>query len=73
MRVKKIVAYILTILVLLFSVVAVLAIWEVIDYDQLIKRMFQSLMVVLAASAMIVLIFAILDKSDHPGRPKDES
>ena len=73
MRVKKIVAYLLTILVLLFSVVAVLAIWEVIDYDQLIKRMFQSLMVVLAASAVIVLIFAILDKSDQPGRPKDES
>jgi hypothetical protein len=73
MRVKKIVAYILTILVLLFSVVAVLAIWEVIDYDQLIKRMFQSLMVVLAASAVIVLIFAILDKSDQSGRPQDES
>jgi len=28
--------------------------------------MFQSLMVVLAASAVIVLIFAILDKSDRP-------
>lgn len=64
MRVKKIVAYTLTILVLAFSVVAILAIWDIVEYKYLIKRMFQSLMVVLAASAVIVLIFAILDKSD---------
>lgn len=63
-NVRKIVAYILSILVLVFSVVAILAIWDVIEYKYLIKRMFQSLMVVLAASAVIVLIFAILDRSD---------
>lgn len=65
-KIRKIVAYTLTILVLAFSIVAVLAIWEIIEYKYLIKRMFQSLMVVLAASAVIVLIFAILDKSDRP-------
>ncbi len=66
--VRKIVAYILAGLVLVFSVVAILAIWDIIEYRYLIKRMFQSLMVVLAASAVIVLIFAILDKPE-----KDES
>jgi hypothetical protein len=66
-NVRKFVAYILSILVLLFSVVAILAIWDIIDYEELIKRMFQSLMVVLAASAVIVLIFSILDRSDKSG------
>ncbi len=62
--VRKVVAYILAGLVLLFSIVAILAIWDIIEYRYLIKRMFQSLMVVLAASAVIVLIFSILDRSD---------
>ena len=66
MKIKKIVAYALTIMVLAFSILAVLAIWDIIEYRYLIKRMFQSLMVVLAASAVIVLIFAILDKADPP-------
>lgn len=65
-KIRKIVAYILTILVLAFSIVAILAIWDIIEYRYLIKRMFQSLMVVLAASAVIVLIFAILDKKETP-------
>lgn len=63
-NVRRIVAYILAALVLLFSVVAILAIWEIIEYRYLIKRMFQSLMVVLASSAVIVLIFSILDRGD---------
>lgn len=63
--VRKIVAYILAALVLIFSVVAILAIWDLIEYRYLIKRMFQSLMVVLAASAVIVLIFAILDRPER--------
>ncbi|MEX0988256.1 MAG: hypothetical protein WD052_12340 [Bacteroidales bacterium] len=66
-NVRKVVAYILSALVLLFSVIAILAIWDIIEYKFLIKRMFQSLMVILAASAVIVLIFAILDRSDRDG------
>lgn len=58
-------AYVLSVLVLLFSLVAILAIWDVIDYEYLIKRMFQSLMVVMAASAVVVLIFAILDRPER--------
>jgi len=65
MKIRRIIAYILTILVLIFSIVALLAIWDIIDYEHLIKRMFQSLMVILASSAVIVLIFAILDRSDR--------
>ncbi len=65
MKVKKIIAYSLSILVLLFSMVAILGIWEVVDIEYLIARMFKSLMVVLAASAVVVLIFSILDRPER--------
>ena len=66
MRVKKIIAYTLSVLVLLFSIVAILGIWEVVDIEDLIARMFKSLMVILAAAAVVVLIFSILDRPDVP-------
>jgi hypothetical protein len=65
MRVKKIIAYTLSILVLLFSIVAILGIWEVVDIEDLIARMFKSLMVILAAAAVVVLIFSILDRPER--------
>ena len=68
MKVKRIIAYTLSALVLLFSLVAVLGIWDVIDIEYLIARMFKSLMVVLAAAAVVVLIFSILDRPERPDR-----
>ena len=69
MKVKKIIAYTLAILVLLFSIVAILGIWEIVDIEYLIARLFKSLMVILAAAAVIVLIFSILDR---PERKEEE-
>lgn len=68
MKVKKIIAYTLSALVLIFSLVAILGIWDVIDIEYLISRMFKSLMVVLAAAAVVVLIFSILDRPERPER-----
>ena len=65
MRVKKIIAYTLSVLVLLFSIVAILGIWEIVDIEDLIARMFKSLMVILAAAAVVVLIFSILDRPER--------
>jgi glucan phosphoethanolaminetransferase (alkaline phosphatase superfamily) len=64
-NVRKSIAYILSALILVFSIISILAIWDIIDYDDLVKRMFQSLMVILATSAVIVLIFAILDRPER--------
>jgi len=68
--IKKIVAYFLTGLVLLFCIVAILGIWNIIDMEDLLVRLFQSMLVILAAAAVIVFIFAIRlkDRSDdqHP-------
>ena len=63
--VRKIIAYILSGLILIFAIISILAIWDIIDYDDLVKRMFQSLMLILATSAVIVLVFAILDRPER--------
>ncbi len=71
MKVKKIFAYSLSTLVLLFSIIAILGIWDLVDIEFLILRMFKSLMVILAAAAVVVLLFSILDRPErniHKGR-----
>ncbi|MDX2431897.1 MAG: hypothetical protein QNK35_13250 [Bacteroides sp.] len=65
MKVKKIFAYSLSIIVLLFSVVAILGIWDVVDIEFLLGRLFKSLMVILAAAAVVVVIFSILDRPER--------
>lgn len=72
MKIKRIIAYTLSVLVLLFSIVAILGIWDVIDIEYLISRMFKSLMVILAAAAVIVLIFSILDRPERHERIERE-
>jgi hypothetical protein len=72
MKVKRIIAYTLSALVLIFSLVAILGIWDVIDIEYLISRMFKSLMVVLAAAAVVVLIFSILDRPERPERRESD-
>jgi hypothetical protein len=72
MKVKQIIAYTLSALVLIFSLVAILGIWDVIDIEYLISRMFKSLMVVLAAAAVVVLIFSILDRPERPERRESD-
>ena len=74
MKVKRIIAYTLSALVLIFSIVAILGIWEIVDVEFLVSRMFKTLLVLLAAAAVIVLIFSILDRPERPertGRPGD--
>jgi len=71
MKVKRIIAYTLSALVLIFSMVAILGIWELIDIEYLIARMFKSLMVIMAAAAVVVLIFSILDRPDRRGPEED--
>ena len=70
---KRIIAYTLAAIVLLFSLVAILGIWEIVDIEDLIMRMFKSLMVILAAAAVIVLIFSILDRPERIERREEDT
>lgn len=62
--VKKIVAYILIALVLLFTFIAVLGIWGLIDLEQIMVRSLYSLLVIFAASAVVLFIFTVLIKDE---------
>jgi len=71
--VKKIISYFMIILVLIFTVIALLGIWDIISLEEIIRKMFVSLMVVFAAAAVILFIFSVLirdevpEKLDKPG------
>jgi len=64
--VKKIISYFMIILVLIFTIIALLGIWDIISLDDIIKKMFVSLMVVFAAAAVILFIFSVLIKDEEP-------
>jgi len=67
---RRIVAYVLTGLVLMFAIVTLLGVWELIDMEDLFIKMFKSIVVILGTAAIIVFIFAILLKD---GSTKNDS
>jgi hypothetical protein len=66
---KKIVSFILIGLVLVFTLVALLGIWGIIDLEQVMTKILYSLLSVFAASAVILFIFTVLIKDDEHPKP----
>ena len=64
--VKKVISYFMIALVLIFTVIALLGIWEIISLEEIIRKMFVSLMVVFAAAAVILFIFSVLIRDQEP-------
>jgi len=56
---KKIASYILVALVLVFTVVAILGIWDIIDLKNVMMNTIFSLIVIFAASAVILFIYTV--------------
>jgi heme A synthase len=59
---KKIVSYILIGCVLLFTVLAILGIWDIIDLRNIMMNSIFSLIVIFAASAIILFIYTVFMK-----------
>jgi len=64
--VKRVISYFMIVLVLVFTIIALLGIWEIISLEDIIKKMFVSLMVVFAAAAVILFIFSVLIRDQEP-------
>ncbi len=64
---KKIVSYVLISLVLIFTVVSILGIWDIIkNLENVVLNIIYSLIVIFAASAVILFIFSVfLKDTDH--------
>ena len=59
---KKIASYVLVALVLIFTVVAILGIWDIIDLKNVMMNTIFSLIVIFAASAVILFIYTVFMK-----------
>ena len=62
---KKIVAYILLVLVLFFMIIALLGIWDIINFKDVVTKLIHSLLVIFAASAVILFVFSVFIKEDE--------
>ena len=67
--IKKVVAYTLIVLVLMFTILALLGIWDIIDLEEVVQRLVWTLIVIFAASAVILFIFTVMLKDDEK-KPK---
>jgi hypothetical protein len=63
---KKITSYFLIALVLIFTVVAILGIWNIVDIRDVLINFMQTLLVVFIAAAIVLFIFAVLIKENKP-------
>jgi len=65
--VKRTVAYFFAALILIFAVIAILGVWEIIILDDLLPKMFWSVLIIMATSAVIAFLFGVLirDNSDQ--------
>lgn len=61
---KKGIAILLSILVLFFTVVAILAVWDIIEVKHIISKTLTTLLVIFISSAVMLFIFSVLYKSD---------
>jgi hypothetical protein len=71
--VKKVISYFMIFLVLVFTIIALLGIWEIISLEDIIKKMFVSLMVVFAAAAVILFIYSVLLRDQEPEKLDEPS
>jgi len=66
---KKIVSYILVACVLMFTVIAILGIWDIIDLQNIMMNTIFSLIVIFAASAIILFIYTVFMKDQDQQNP----
>lgn len=62
--IKKAASYVLVAMVLVITVIAVLAIWDVIVLEDVIRKILTSLFVVFVASVVILFIFSVIIRSN---------
>lgn len=61
---KKITSYVLALFVVLVTALAVLAIWDVIMLEDVMRKIMTSLLVIFAASVVTLFIFNVVIKEN---------
>lgn len=65
---KKVISYVLIAIVLFFTVIALLDTWEILDLQEVGRKFITSLLIIFAASAVILFIFSVLIKDNEPDK-----
>ncbi len=60
--VKKVTAYVLVSLIVISTVIGLLAIWNVIDIQEVMKKVLSSIFVIFIASVVVLFIFSVIIK-----------
>jgi hypothetical protein len=69
--IKKVASYVLIALILAFTVLGLLAIWDIIDVENVMRKILLSLFVVFVASVVVLFIFSVVIHEDRsPKQPK---
>ncbi|MCK4661578.1 MAG: hypothetical protein KAT68_01830 [Bacteroidales bacterium] len=61
---KKVASYSLVALIMFFTVISLLAIWDVIDIEEVIRKVLMSLFVIFIAAVVVLFIFSVLIRDD---------
>jgi len=68
---RKVASYILALLVLFFTVISILAIWDIIDVEDIFKKSILTLLVLFMSAAILLFIFSVVIKAgDENTGPK---
>jgi hypothetical protein len=67
--IKKLVGYLLVLIILLFNVIGILGVWGVIDLEDIGQKVISSLLIVFAASAVMLFIFSVVLRDDSTNNP----
>ncbi len=66
---KKIASYVLIAIVLFLTIIALLAIWDIVDFEHIMRKILFSLFVVFISSVVVLFIFAVVIKDGNNKRP----
>lgn len=62
--IRKATAYILISLIVFSTIIGLLAIWDIIDVQEVMKKVFSSIFLVFVSSVVILFIFSVLFKDN---------
>lgn len=60
--IKKITAYVLISLIVFSTVIGLLAIWDVIDVQEVMRKVLSSIFIIFVSSVVVLFIFSVIIK-----------
>jgi hypothetical protein len=63
---RKISGYLLVAIVFLLTALAILGIWEVIDFEHVVRKSILSLFVIFVAAVVILFVLTVIVKDNKP-------